>query len=463
MRSQRRARWGFVVLGAIEFLTVMDASVVNIALPVIQEELGFDGSAVSWLITCYLIPFAGMLLLAGRLGDVVGHRRLFLVGTALFTLASAGCALASESWQLLIGRSAQGLGAALVVPAALALIAAIFAEGPQRNRALAIFAGMGGIAAPVGLVVGGLLAGIQWSWIFWLNVPLGAVVLLLARTVLPALPRSAARLDILGGVAATGAVALLALAATALAEPGPIPWTGAAIGALVCAAVLVWRQRSAREPLIPRALLRRRSVTVGAVLFMLVGTILLATFYLVTLYLQQVRSLSPAAATLVYLPLPLAMFAGTQLAPWLLARVAPRQVLGLGFAIQGVSLALWTQTSTETGTLVTGLLLPALPWALGLGMSIVTAFVVCTSGVPGRDAGAASGLATSAYQGGGAVGLSLLAALAAARSESLGGGTTAELAGQHTALWILALLAGFGVLLTRALPGTGRSADASLR
>lgn len=462
VQTDRRARAGFLVLGAIEFLTVMDASVVNIALPVIQAELGFGGSAVSWVVTCYLIPFAGMLLLAGRLGDVVGHRLLFLTGTALFTLASAGCALAAESWQLLLGRAAQGLGAALVVPAALALIAALFPEGPQRTRALAIFGGMGGIAAPVGLVLGGLLADIQWSWIFWVNVPLGAGVLLLARVVLPTPARMPVRLDVFGGVAATGAVALLALAAASLADPGSMPGQWAAAGALVCAAIVVWRQHTARDPLIPRALLRLRAVTVGGSIFVLVGTVLLATFYIVTLYLQQVRGLSPAAATVVYLPLPLAMFAGTQLAPRLLARWAPRDVLGLGLAVQGVCLVLWIQTSTEAGSLVVALL-PAAPWAIGLGLSIVTSFVVCTSAVPGRDAGAASGLATSAYQGGGAVGLALVAALATVTSERHGAGTTAELAGHHTALWVLAALAGLGALGTRALPPVAPIGEAGRR
>lgn len=453
VRAERRARAGFVVLGSIEFLTVMDASVVNIALPVLQEDLGLRGSAVSWVVTCYLIPFAGMLLLAGRLGDVLGHRRLFLAGTGLFTLASAGCALASESWQLLVGRAVQGAGAALVVPAALALIATLFADGPQRHRALAILGGMGGIAAPVGLVLGGLLADIDWSWIFWVNVPLGVVVLLLARRVLPKPPRTPARLDVLGGVAATAAVALLALAVASLADPLPVPGAWAAAGALVCAAIVVWRQRTAAEPLIPRGLLRRRSVAVGGALFVVVGTILLATFYVVTLYLQQVRGLSPSAATVAYLPLPLAMFAGTQLAPRLLRRVTPRNVLGAGLVIQSLSLALWAQTSTASGSLVTALLLPALPWAFALGLSIVTSFVVCTNGIPASAAGAASGLATSAYQGGGAVGLALIAALAAATSERLGNTATAELAGHHWALWVLAVLAVLGALGTRALPG----------
>lgn len=455
-RPIRRGAWtGFLVLGSIEFLTVMDASVVNIALPVIKRDLGFTASATAWIVNCYLIPFAGTLLLAGRLGDVLGRRRLFLAGTALFTLASAACGFAAEPWHLLAGRAAQGLGAALVVPAALALITDLFAEGPDRNRALAIFGGMGGLAAPAGLVVGGLLAGVQWSLIFWINVPLGAIVLLLARTVLPAPAHTAARLDLPGAVAATGALILLAFTAASLEDPSATTAAAAAAAALF-GVVFVLRQRHAADPLIHRSVLASRSVTVGSGIFVLVGTVLLATFYIVTLYLQDVRGLAPLEATLVYVPLPLATFVGTQVAPRLMARMAPRDVLALGLAVQGVSLCAWALASTETGDLMTGLIAPATPWGFGLGLSIVSSFAVCTSGVTGHEAGAASGLATSAYQGGGAVGLAAVAALAAATTRHTAStgkiDTTALLTGHHAAMWTLAATAALALALTRALP-----------
>lgn len=451
---RRGARTGFLVLGSIEFLTVMDASVVNIALPVIKDDLGFTGSPTAWIVNCYLIPFAGMLLLAGRLGDVLGHRRLFLAGTTLFTLASAGCGLAAEPWQLLAGRTAQGLGAALVVPAALALITALFTEGASRNRALAVFGGMGGIAAPVGLIVGGLLADIGWPLIFWINVPLGVIVLLLARAVLPAPAGAPARLDVVGAAAATGAVGLLAFTAASLEDPSAATAAPALAGAAFFGTVFVLRQRRARHPLIPRALLESRSVTVGGGIFVLVGTSLLATFYIVTLYLQDVRGLSPSEATLVYVPIPLAMFVGTQLAPRLIAGLAPRNTLALALGIQSVSLAAWALTSTETGSLTTGLIAPAAPWSFGLGLSIVSSFAICASGVAGPEAGAASGVATSAYQGGGAVGLAAVAALAAAATNhaDTANDAAALLAGHHVAMWTLAATAAIGAALTRALP-----------
>ncbi|WP_156076933.1 MFS transporter [Saccharothrix sp. NRRL B-16314] len=455
--AARRSPWlGFLVLGGIEFLTVMDAAVVNIALPVIKEDLRFSPSTIAWVVNCYLIPFAGVLLLAGRLGDVLGHRRLFLSGTALFTLASAGCGFAAAPWQLLLGRTVQGLGAALVVPAALALITGLFAEGPGRNRALAIFGGMGGLAAPVGLVVGGLLAGVDWTMIFWVNVPLGVVVLLVARAVLPAPANTPARLDVAGAVAATGALSLLAFAAASLESPSPLTVTLAGAGAVLFGAVFVLRQRKAEHPLIPGSVLRLRSVTVGSGIFVLVGTILFATFYIVTLYLQDVRGLAPLEATLVYLPLPLAVFVGTQLAPRLVARLTARNALALGLGVQGAALVGWAMTSTETGSLLTGLIAPATPWGFGLGLSIVSSFVVCTSGVAGPAAGAASGVATSAYQGGGAVGLAAVAALAATGTSRVAAGAAVDgpalLAGYHLAMWTLAAVAAVGVVLTRALP-----------
>lgn len=457
----RRSPWlGFIVLGGIEFLTVMDAAVVNIALPVIKDDLGFTASATAWVVNCYLIPFAGALLLAGRLGDVFGHRRLFLSGTALFTVASTGCGFAAAPWQLLVGRTVQGLGAALVVPAALALITGLFAEGPARNRALAIFGGMGALAAPVGLVVGGLLAGVEWSMIFWINVPLGVLVLLVARAVLPTPANTPVQVDVAGAVAATGALSLLAFTAASLESPSAVTLTLGGVGAVVFGTVFVLRQRHAKAPLIPREVLRLRSVTVGSAIFVLVGTILFATFYIVTLYLQDVRGLGPLEATLVYVPVPLAVFGGTQVAPRLVARLTPRNALALGLAVQGVALTAWALTSTETGSLLTGLVAPATLWGFGLGLSIVSSFVVCTSGIAGPGAGAASGVATSAYQGGGAVGLAAVAALAAATTGHVADGKaidgSALLAGHHVAMWTLAAVAAVGLALTRALPTTPR-------
>ncbi|MEU4362504.1 MFS transporter [Promicromonospora sp. NPDC023987] len=465
----RRARWPswvpFGALVSIEFLTVMDAAVVNIALPGIKDDLGYGHTEISWVVNCYLIAFAGLLLAAGRLSDAVGRRRLFVAGTIVFTAASAGCGLAAEPWQLLTGRALQGVGAALVVPAALALITDIYPEGPGRVRALGIFSSMGAVAAPFGLALGGLLTEIDWHLIFWINVPLGVIITAVALTALPTSSRTQAPVDLIGAVAASGTLSLLALAAVSLEASGPAASStiAAAVGAAVSGLLLVLRQRYAAHPLIPPALLRIRSVVVGNGIFALVGTVMLGTFFFVTLYLQETRGLAPLQATLAYLPIPVATLAGTRLAPWIIGRIGLYDALGAGLLVQAAALAAWAVVGSAGGPLAVTLIAPTVPWALGMGVSIVSSFVICTSGVPGQIAGAASGLATTAHQGGGAVGLALVAALAAAAG-GLGGGppamtAAAELTGYHWGIWALAGTALLGAALTRALRDPAETSD----
>jgi MFS family permease len=459
----------FGALVSIEFLTVMDAAVVNIALPGIKDDLGYGHTEISWVVNCYLIAFAGLLLAAGRLSDAVGRRRLFVAGTVVFTAASAGCGLAAEPWQLLTGRALQGVGAALVVPAALALITDIYPEGPGRVRALGIFSSMGAVAAPFGLALGGLLTEIDWHLIFWINVPLGVIITAVALTALPASSRTPVPVDLLGAVAASGTLSLLALAAVSLEADGPAAGStvGAAVGAVALGLLLVLRQRYAAHPLIPPTLLRIRSVVVGNGIFVLVGTVMLGTFFFVTLYLQETRGLAPLQATLAYLPIPVATLAGTRLAPWIIGRIGLYDALGVGLLAQSVALAAWAVVGTAEGPLAVTLTAPTVPWALGMGVSIVCSFVICTSKVPGQVAGAASGLATTAHQGGGAVGLALVAALAAAAG-GVGDGPSsltpaAQLTGYHWGVWALAGIAFAGAALTRALRDVQRKGGAAAR
>ncbi len=456
--AEAATRWPswvpFGALVSIEFLTVMDASVVNIALPVIKEDLGYSDIEISWVVNCYLIAFAGLLLAAGRLADALGRRRLFVAGTVVFTVASVGCGLAVEPWQLLTGRAVQGVGAALVVPAALALITDIFTEGPSRVRALGIFSSMGAVAAPIGLALGGFLTELDWHLIFWINVPLGVIIAAIALTALPAPSPTPGPVDLIGAVAATGTLSLLALAAVSLEAHGPSAATtiAAAVGAVVFGLIFVLRQRYATNPLIAPVLLRVQSIVVGNSIFVLVGTVLFGTFFFVTLYLQEVRGLAPLQATLAYVPIPLAVLAGTRLAPWIIGRLGPHNALGLGLLVQAVTLAIWAIVVDTSGSLAVTLIGPTIGWGVGLGVSIVSSFVVCTSGVPGPVAGAASGLATAAYQGGGAVGLALVDALAAATGD-LGSGLTqdAQLSGYRWGIWALAGVAILGAALTRGL------------
>lgn len=443
----------FMVLACIEFLTVMDASIVNIVLPVMRADLGLTTSEAAWIVNSYLVPFAGLLLTAGRLSDVVGRRRLFLVGTVAFTIASMMCAVSSVPWQLFVGRAFQGAAAALVVPSALALISSVFRPGPGRVRALGIFSGMAGIAGPVGLVFGGLLAEIDWHLIFWINAPVGLLVVIGAAVWVPAPPRSSTAFDAVAALAATAMLALLCFAAISVESNGlSDPATVAAAAAAAAAAgTFVVRQRLSRQPLIPTGVLKSPGMLWSTAIFAVVGSSLLGTFYIVTLYLQNIRVMDPLHATLVYVPVPLAMLAGTQLAPRAISKYDVRNVLAAGLLLQFVGLALWRVASGETTDLLTTHLVPILIWALGLGMSILSSFVACTSSVAESLAGAASGLATTAYQGGGAVGLSIMAAIAASHTAAARG---EALSGFHGAVGALALTTALAALMTRALPRT---------
>ena len=455
-----RGPWSmFWVLALIEFMSVMDASVVNIALPSIRVGLGFSPTTISWVVDAYLLGFAGFMLLAGRATDLIGRRRLFIIGTVVFGLFSLACAAAQAPWELVTSRLLQGFGAALVTPAALALITDIFPEGQGRNKALGMFSGMAGVAAPVGLVLGGLLTTAAWQWIFLINVPIVLVVLVGSVRLLPRTrPTGGGDLDVAGSVSATAGLLLLVLAMERGSAQG---WgSTASIAEFTAAGVLlvlfVVRQVTASAPLIPTMLLAKRNIAMGNTIFALVGIILISTFFFITLFLQQVRDYSSLHAALVYLPVPLAMLLGTQVAPRMM-RFGPHNVLMSGLVIQALALAAWATLISDTRTILVAFVVPATVWAFGLGMSIVSSFVVCTLGLTGQLAGAAAGLATTSYQAGGAIGLAILAVIADDRTRSViaaaGGrtGPTALVSGYTVALWCAVGIAVVGALLTRLL------------
>jgi len=453
----------FSLLALIEFMTVLDASIVNIALPSIQRSLDFTQTNLTWVVNAYLLGYAGFLLLAGRAADLYGRRRLFAAGTALFTLASLFCGLAPGAPYLIAGRFAEGLGAALAAPAALALITDIFPEGRERNRALGLFTGMAGVAAPIGLVLGGLLTTITWQLVFLINVPLGLAVLLATFRLLPAkaAPDSGS-IDLIGAVAATGGLCLLIYAAVSGQAQG---WTSSPIviafaGAAVLLAIFVWRQVTASQPMVPTFLLQQRNLVIGNIIIAIVGTLLFTTFFVITLYLQRVRGAGPLVAGLTYVPIPLAMLAGTQVGPRVAARVGPAAALGLALVVQGIGLASWSLVIGPDSQFVLTFLLPTVVWSFGLGGSIVGSYIVCTSGLTQEVAGAAAGLATTTYQAGGALGLAVLGTIATIRTSMLLGnaGVTSQtgdpgalIAGYTLALWCGVGIAVLGAVLTLAL------------
>ncbi|MFJ8581119.1 MFS transporter [Micromonospora sp. NPDC093277] len=456
----------FWVLALIEFISVIDASAVHVALPSISAGLGFSSTTIAWVVDAYIVGFAGFMLLAGRATDVVGRRRLFIVGVVLFAAFSLACALSVTPWQLVASRLFQGLGAALVTPAALALITDIFPEGAGRNRALGIFSGMAGLAAPVGLVLGGLLTSAAWQWIFLINLPICLGVLLAAPRLLPRSGRlHQVRLDLVGAVAVTSGLVLLILA---VLRGSAQRWTsGLTLGEFVLSAALllvfVLRQLRGPAPLLPTELFARRNVAVGNLIFPLVGAVLISTLFFVALFLQQVRGYRPIEAAFITLPIPLAMLAGTQTAPRVL-RCGPPNVLAAGLLIQAMALGLWAAVISDSRSIAVAFALPAAIWAFGVGMSIVSSFVVCTTGVTGAVAGAASGLATTTYQAGGALGLAVLAVVADSRTAAVTGrmdGTDAVVSGYAWALSCALAATLFGAVLTRLIVARTTAATAS--
>ncbi|OYO18557.1 hypothetical protein CGZ93_14040 [Enemella dayhoffiae] len=461
-----RSPWrAFGVLALIEFLAVMDASIVNIALPSIGDSLGFSPTMLAWVVDGYLIGLAGFMLVAGRATDLVGRRALFLAGVVAFTGFSVLCAVAVAPWQLIASRVGQGVGAALAMPSAIALITDLFPAGAARNKALAAFSGMAGVAAPIGLVLGGALTATSWRWIFLINIPIGLFVVVAGLHLLPrGQRRTGAHLDILSALGLTGGLVFLTVAVLRGGAQGweSVPTLlqfGAAAALLLTFSL---RQAVGRNPLVPRELLRSRTIAIGNLIFVLVGTILLGTFFITTLYLQQVRGLDPLSAALVYLPVPAAMLAGTQLAPKFLRVGAPNTLMG-ALVLQAISLAAWAVLMRIEGSLLLTFVVPATVWALGLGVSIVCSFVVCTSDATPQLAGAASGLATTSYQGGGAIGLALLALLADVKTDHAGTGPIALTTGFAAALWASCAIAVIGAIATRLITASRRTSGASDR
>ncbi|WP_267595227.1 MFS transporter [Carbonactinospora thermoautotrophica] len=463
----RRGPWRiFSLLALVQFVVVLDGSVVVVALPSIQADLGFSATGLGWVMNAYLLVFGGFLLLGGRAADLVGRRRLVFIGTAVFTLASLVCGVSAESWHLILGRVAQGLGAALAAPAALALVTDVFPEGDQRNRALAIWGGMGGIAGAAGILLGGLLSAVAWEWVFLINVPVGAAVLLLGRRMLSASQAEATGgLDAFGAVSGTGGLCLLLYAVVNGSELG---WgsTSTLIGfgaAVVLLAAFVVRQSKATAPLVPRLLFRLPNVVFGNAVNALLGALLFGGFFVSTLFLQQARGYDPFTASLLIVPMNLAMLVGSQAATRLMGRFGPANALLSGLLGQAVALGWWASALDAEQHVLFATVLPATVWCCGLGITIVAAYVLCTSGLTGSVAGAASGLVTTTFEIGGAVGVAVLTTVADRRIAALLGDSTADavrraeaLASGHAiALWGALALAVVAVALTLWLKRSG--------
>jgi EmrB/QacA subfamily drug resistance transporter len=408
-----------LVIATAQLMVVLDATIVNVALPHIQTALRFSDSGLEWVVNGYALALGGLLLLGGRAGDLLGRRRMFVIGLVLFSAASLAGGLATSQGWLLAARAVQGAGGAIVAPTALALIATTFPEGPPRNRAMGVYAAMSVAGGAVGLIAGGVLVTYaSWRWVLFVNLPIGIAVALAALFVLPGGGRQPGRFDLPGILTGTGGVAALVygLSNAATSPDGQSHWGDAkvvaalAAGAVLLAAFAVIEARS-RHALLPVRLLRNRA-RVGANLMMLgTGTTLFGVFFFLTLFVQDVWHYSPLRAGMAFLPLTAAVLATTAASTRLVARIGARPLLMTG-AVGVAGGLFWLSRMTEHGSYAGGLLGPLLVTGGALGLMFVPLSLVGLNGVADADSGVASSLLNTTRQVGGSIGLAVLGTVA---------------------------------------------------
>src|SRR6266567_889379 len=416
-------RWrAFALLAVAFFMTVVDLTIVNVALPTIGRKLHFPESDLQWVVTAYALTFGGFLLLGGRAADLLGRRRLFMAGLAIFTGASLACALATTDTFLIIMRGIQGLGAAVVLPAALSIVMNMFSEGAERNKALGIWGGIGAAAATAGLLAGGVLTRYAgWQYIFYLNVPIGAAALLLARRVVPESRLRGARrsYDPLGAVTVTGGLVMLVYAISQAPTAG---WTAprtlvllAAAAALLAGFLIV--ETRAEAPLLPLRLFRLTTLAGSNAVGFLLGASFFSFFFTGTLYMQQVLGYSALKTGLAWLATSVTGIALAAPAQLLVTRASVRLVMAAGMTLVGAGI-LWGTQVPAHGTFWANLVGP-LFLAGGAAFAFIPVSIGALAGVTEHDAGIASGLLNTSQQIGGAIGVAVASTVAATHSRLL--------------------------------------------
>ena len=442
-------RWrAFSLLAVTYFMTAVDLTIVNVALPTIGLKLHFPESDLQWVVTAYALTFGGFLLLGGRAADLLGRRRLFMTGLVIFAGASLACALATSDTFLIVMRGIQGLGAAVVLPAALSIVMNMFGEGAERNKALGLWGGIGASGATVGLLAGGALTRYAgWQYIFYLNVAIGAAALLLTRRVVPEsrLHGARRRYDPLGAVTVTGGLVLLVYA---ISQAPTVGWTAArtlallAASAVMLAGFLVLETR-ADAPLLPLRLFRLRTLAGSNAVGFLLGASFYSYIFIGTLYMQQVLGYSALKTGFAWLATSVTGIALAGPAQLLVTRASAKLVMATGMALVGAGILWATQVPTD-GTFWANLAGPffltgAVTWAF------IPVSIGALAGVTERDAGVASGLIDTSQQLGGAIGIAVASTVAAAYSRVLAGQghavTVALTGGFHWALWVSGLTA----------------------
>ena len=454
-------RWRLLGLLAVaQFMLILDVTVVAIALPNIQTDLGLQRETLTWVVSAYTLMFGGLMLLGGRAADLFGSRRVVLTGLVVFTLASLATGLANGPELLLAGRVAQGIGAAMLSPAALSVVTKTF-DGEERNKALGIWSAMGGGGSAIGVLLGGLLtAGPGWQWVFYLNVPIGAIVFAVLLRMLPA-DRPAAstgRLDVPGALLVTAGTGT---AIYALINAGDRGWLSAATlgtlaGAIVLYGVFAWVQRSVRSPLMDLRIFTRRPVVAGIFMILVATALMIATFFLGSFYLQHFQQYGALRTGLLFLPVALAAILGAQVAGTLVGarrrpdgRVGRVRDLGVGMAVP----AIWSGAAV----IVTGMTVST----IGLGAAFVAASTTTFAQIDHREAGLASGLLSTFHEFGASVGVAVVSSVAAA---SLAGTVSTGFTRGFTFAAITAAVAGvLALVVGTRLQARDRSGPCPLR
>ena len=456
MSFSHERRWlALVLLAAAQFVVVLDASIVNVALPSIGTALDFSQDDLSWVVNAYTLTFGGFLLLGGRMADLLGRRRMFIAGLILFAGASLAGGLAQNDVWLIAARAVQGLGAALLSPAALSLVTEIFEEGAERNKALGVWGAVAGSGGAAGVLLGGMLtewAG--WEWVLFVNVPIGIAAALMATRLLPESRNEGARhFDIAGAVTVTAGLSLLVYSLVNANDAGWGSTTTFLLlgGAVVLLVSFVLIELRTKAPLVPfPGIFRIRTIRGINVTGLLIAMALFSMFFFISLYMQQVLGFDALEAGLAYLPLAVGIIISAGIASNLTTRLGVKPVLILGLILTAIGLGWFAQISPE-GTYVGDILFPALISAFGLGFAFVPMTIAAVAGVEPHEAGLASGMINTSQQVGGALGLAILAAVANSRTDSVvEAGSSLPVAlteGFQTALMVGAGFALVGALL----------------
>ncbi|USQ83901.1 MFS transporter [Streptomyces phaeoluteigriseus] len=408
------------VIAACQLMVVLDATIVNIALPHIQDALAFSTTDLTWVVSAYTLTFGGLLLLGARAGDILGRRRVFMAGILLFTFASLLGGLAQEPWQLLAARALQGVGGAIASPTSLALITTTFPEGPERNRAFGVFAAVSAGGGAIGLLAGGMLTEwLDWRWVLFVNVPIGLLIAVLAPMYIGESERHPGRFDIAGALTSTVGMASLVYGFIRAAEEG---WrdevTLAAFGiALVLLIAFVFTEMRAKEPITPLKMFADRNRSGTYVIMLSLAAAMFGMFFYIVLFVQNVLGYSPIKSGLAFLPVTVAIAFGAGLSQRFLPVLGPKPFMLGGSSLVVVGLV-WQTFITPDSSYVGGVLGPMVVFAFGMGLNFVTATVTAVSGVSQHEAGAASGLLNAMQQVGGSIGLALLTTVFGSASTS---------------------------------------------